>query len=74
MDNVLNALKWIALHKEDIIVGYFAVVGLFSWLVKLTPTLKDDNILKAIVKFVGKYIAVDKYGPKSGEVKPGEAK
>jgi hypothetical protein len=35
-----------------------------SVIVKLTPTLKDDNYFKGIVKFVGKYIALDKYGPK----------
>ena len=35
-----------------------------SVIVKLTPTLKDDNYFKGVIKFVGKYIALDKYGPK----------
>ncbi len=43
------------------IVAY--VVLLASLIVKLTPTLKDDNIVLPIVKFVGKYIALNKYGP-----------
>ena len=33
-----------------------------SIIVKLTPTLKDDNFLLPIIKFIGKYIALDKYG------------
>ena len=40
-----------------------AIIGVASLIVKLTPTLKDDNILLPIVKFIGKFIALDKYGP-----------
>ena len=43
-------------------VAYLVLGG--SVIVKLTPTLKDDNYFKAIIKFIGKYIALDKYGPK----------
>lgn len=39
-----------------------------SIIVKLTPTLKDDDFFKSLISFIGKYIALDKYGPK-GEVK-----
>jgi hypothetical protein len=31
--------------------------------VKLTPTLKDDNFLLPIVKFIGKYIALNVTAP-----------
>ena len=37
-----------------------AIVGLGSLIVKFTPTLKDDNILLGIIKFLGKYIALNK--------------
>lgn len=37
-----------------------AIIGAASVIVKLTPTLKDDNILLPIVKFVGKFIALNK--------------
>jgi hypothetical protein len=37
-----------------------AIIGAASIIVKLTPTLKDDNILLPIVKFVGKFIALNK--------------
>ena len=40
-----------------------AIIGVASLIVKLTPTLKDDNWLLPIVKFIGKFIALDKYGP-----------
>jgi hypothetical protein len=40
-----------------------AIIGLASIIVKLTPTLKDDNVLLPIIKFIGKFIALDKYGP-----------
>ena len=42
--------------------AYLVLFG--SIIVKITPTLKDDNYFKSIIKFVGKYIALDKYGPK----------
>lgn len=37
-----------------------AIIGAASIIVKLTPTLKDDNILLPIVKFVGKFVALNK--------------
>jgi hypothetical protein len=54
---------WIVAHPKEVAEGYLAIVGLASWIVKLTPTLKDDNILLWLVKIIGKWIAVDKYGP-----------
>jgi hypothetical protein len=39
-----------------------AIIGVASIIVKLTPTLSDDNVLLPIVKFIGKYIALNKYG------------
>lgn len=37
-----------------------AIIGAASVIVKLTPSLKDDNILLPIVKFLGKYVALNK--------------
>jgi hypothetical protein len=44
------------------------VVILTSAIVRLTPTLKDDNILLPIIKFLSKFIAWNKYGPGGIEV------
>lgn len=43
------------------IVAYAVTIA--SLIVKMTPTLKDDNFLLPIIKFIGKFIALDKYGP-----------
>ena len=32
----------------------FAIFGILTAIVKLTPTLKDDNIVLPIIKFLGK--------------------
>ena len=62
---MVELVVWAKTHLAEITEGYLALVGLASWAVKLTPTVADDNILKGIIKFVGKFIAVDKYGPPS---------
>ena len=48
----------------DILDAIAYLVMAASVIVKLTPTLKDDNILKGVIKFIGKWVALDKYGPK----------
>lgn len=60
IQKAIDAVSWAMNHKEEIAVGYLATVGFISWVVKLTPTLKDDNIVLPIIKFLGKYIAVNK--------------
>ena len=64
MEALGKLYSWFILHQKDIYdaVAYLVLMG--SVIVKLTPTLKDDNYFKGIIKFVGKYIALDKYGPK----------
>jgi hypothetical protein len=60
----MDTVRWLIENKEAIIQAILAIIGAASLIVKLTPTLKDDNILKGIIKFIGKFIAMDKYGPK----------
>ena len=36
------------------------IIGIASIVVRFTPTLKDDDALKGIVKFLGKYIALNR--------------
>jgi hypothetical protein len=52
-------IDWIQANWATIVQGYLALVGLASWVVKLTPTLKDDTVLLTIIKFVAKYLAVN---------------
>ena len=50
--------------KLPLLLDAVAYLVLFaSIIVKITPTLKDDAYLKGVIKFIGKYIALDKYGP-----------
>jgi len=62
----MEIVTWIQTNWTTVVQIYLAIIGAASIIVKLTPTLKDDNILKGIISFIGKWIAVDKYGPKSG--------
>ena len=47
-------------YADDIgaIIAYVIVIA--SIIVKLTPTLKDNNFLLPIVKFLSKYIALNR--------------
>lgn len=56
----MTIINWCVEHWDDIIAIYLGVVGVASIVVKLTPTLKDDTILKNVIRFVGKYIALNR--------------
>ena len=56
-------MNWLLNNWETICTLVAYTIAIASIIVKLTPTLKDDNVLKNIIKFVGKFIALDKYGP-----------
>ena len=64
MDKVLELWVQFQAFTPDIIDAIAYLVFFGSAVVKITPTLKDDNFWKGVIKFVGKYIALDKYGPK----------
>ena len=53
-------IDWIITNWLVIVEGYLALVGLASVIVKLTPTIKDDTVLKNILKFTGKIIALNR--------------
>ena len=64
MESILKVYQGIMANIGPITEVIAYVVLAASALVKLTPTVKDDNFLKPIIKFIGKYLALDKYGPK----------
>jgi len=51
MDKVMAVFNWCVGNPSILIGGYLVLVGVASWVVKLTPTVKDDSILKGIVTF-----------------------
>lgn len=59
----MNIIDWIIEHYEDIIFAITSIVTGVSLVVKITPTLKDDNIWLPVVKFLSKYIALNRTTP-----------
>jgi hypothetical protein len=55
----MEIVQWIASNYKSVLEIVAMVIGVASVIVRLTPTLKDDNILLPIVKFLGKYIALN---------------
>ena len=58
--DIAGIIAWITTNWADVIKAYLAIVGVASIVVKLTPTLKDDDVLKGVIRFLGKYIALNK--------------
>jgi len=56
----MEIVNWVLANKLEVLQLIASVIGVASIIVKLTPTLRDDNILLPIVKFVGKYIALNR--------------
>ncbi len=53
-------VTWIIENWSYVAQVIAAIIGAASIIVKITPTLADDNFLLPIVKFIGKYIALNK--------------
>ena len=57
---ISSIITYVQNNWLEIVSIYTSIVGLASIIVKLTPTLKDDDVLKGVVRFVGKYIALNR--------------
>ncbi len=53
-------IGWVTSNYLILVEAYLALVGFASVVVKLTPTLKDDNILKGVIKFMGRILALNR--------------
>ncbi len=56
----MGFVAWIMTHTVELVELWFGVIGVATIIVKLTPTLKDEHILKGIVRFTGKYLALNR--------------
>ena len=63
--DIAGIISWVQANWVNIIAIYTGLVTLASIIVKLTPSLKDDDALLAVVKFIGKYIALNTNAPSS---------
>lgn len=53
-------LDWIVAHWTDILAVYGGVVAIATFIVKLTPSVKDDTILAKIIDFLDHFSTVFK--------------
>ena len=61
MDAIMSFYNWVMANKQDLIdIVAYAVLAA-SLVIKLIPTLDKGNRWLPFVKFIGKYIALDKY-------------
>ena len=70
MDTINKIIQFVLSSQKEILDALAYIIAGASIVVKLTPSLRDDNYLKPIVKFIGKFLALDKYGPNSGKETP----
>lgn len=56
----MDIIVWFQANWQSLVAIYTGLVTVASIVVKLTPTLKDDDALKGVIKFVGKYIALNR--------------
>lgn len=56
--SIVNLIR--SIPGGDIAIVISSVIAIASVIVKFTPTTKDNEILDKIIKFVGKYIALNK--------------
>lgn len=57
--DISGIVGWFTSNYADIIKLFLQIVGAASIIVRLTPTLKDDDVLKNLMRFLGKYVALN---------------
>ena len=60
-------MQWVIQNWDEIATAIGLAIAAASIIVRLTPTQRDNAFLLPIIKFVGKYIALNKYGPSQDE-------
>lgn len=60
MNIITTVIGYIQTNWADIVAIVTQVIGIASIVVRFTPTLKDDDVLKGIVRFLGKYVALNR--------------
>lgn len=56
----MEIITWFQTNWTNITTIIAYLIAIASIVVKLTPTLKDDDALKGVIKFLGKYIALNR--------------
>jgi hypothetical protein len=58
--DIMAIVGWFQANGKDLTLIVTSLVTVASIVVKFTPTLKDDDALKGVIKFIGKYIALNR--------------
>ncbi len=56
----MDIIVWFQNHWQEIVFAITSIVTGISIIVKLTPTLKDDDMWLPVIKFLSKYIALNR--------------
>lgn len=54
-----ETISFIQNHWDELLAIIGGIVSVASIIVKLTPTMKDDNVLNAIVNFLAKFSIIN---------------
>ena len=57
---MIEIILWIQSNWALILQIISGIISVSTLIVKATPTLKDDHILKKVIKFTGKYLALNR--------------
>ncbi len=60
LEEKMEIISWITANWTQMLQAYLALVGAASLIIKLTPTVRDDNWLKKYLKFTGKFLALNR--------------
>jgi len=58
--DIAGIVAWVTTNWDELVKVVLQVIGVASIIVRFTPTLKDDDVLKGIVRFLGKYVALNR--------------
>ena len=59
METIMGIINWFQANMVNISTIIAYVISAASIIVKMTPGIKDDEFLLKVVKFLGKYIALN---------------
>jgi len=59
----MNVIEFIQEHWSEIAQAIAYIIAGATIIIKLTPTMKDDNWLLPKIKFISKYIALNTKTP-----------
>lgn len=58
--DILSLVAWFQSHAQELLLIVTSLVTVASLIVKWTPTLKDDNVWLPFVKWLSKYVALNR--------------